>query len=158
MDEMHLIRRLAARLQQRGAHLAIAESSTGGLLGHWLTEMPGSSAYFLGSVVAYADSLKERILGVPPETIARNGAVSAATACAMARGVRRLTGAEIGLALTGIAGPEGGRPGKPIGTVYIAAVVGSTCWVWRHGWHSRDRRANKRRSAAAAIADLLLIL
>ncbi len=149
---------LAERLRRRGWHLAVAESCTGGLLGHWITEVPGSSAYFLGGVIAYANALKCDVLGVPQATLERYGAVSASTAAAMARGVRRLTGAEVGVAITGIAGPGGGTPQKPVGTVYLAVALGGTTWVWHEQWpQGSSRRENKERSALAALEHLLQV-
>ncbi|MEW5761728.1 MAG: competence/damage-inducible protein A [Bacillota bacterium] len=107
-------------LQAKGLTLAVAESCTAGLLGARITSVPGSSAYFAGGVIAYSNALKERLLGVPAETLARHGAVSEETAVAMVRGVRSVTGADVALAVTGIAGPGGGTPEKPVGLVYIA--------------------------------------
>jgi nicotinamide-nucleotide amidase len=98
----------------------VAESCTGGLLGARLTAVPGSSAYFLGGVLAYANAVKTRRLGVPARLLARRGAVSAECAAAMARGARRATGASVGVAVTGIAGPGGGTAEKPVGLVFVA--------------------------------------
>ena len=103
-----------------GATIAVAESCSGGLVGHRLTDVPGSSAYVLGDVVAYNNTVKQAVLGVRAETLERHGAVSCETAEEMARGVRRLLGATLGLATTGIAGPDGGTAEKPVGTVCIA--------------------------------------
>ena len=107
-------------LGERDATLAVAESCTGGLIGHRLTEVPGSSAYFLGDFVAYSNAVKRDVLGVSAETLDRFGAVSEETAREMAAGARRLTGATVAIATTGIAGPEGGTPEKPVGTVCFA--------------------------------------
>ena len=114
-------------LRDSGLTVAVAESCSGGLLSKRLTDIPGASAYFLLGTVTYADSAKIRVLSVPAETLATQGAVSAATATAMAEGVRLLAGSNLALATTGIAGPEGGTPAKPVGTVYIAIAdaVGS---------------------------------
>jgi nicotinamide-nucleotide amidase len=111
---------VGAALESRGLTVACAESCTGGLLGHRLTGRPGSSAYFLESAVVYANEAKVRRLAIPAELIARHGAVSAPVARAMARGIRASSGADFGLAVTGIAGPGGGTPAKPVGLVYIA--------------------------------------
>lgn len=100
--------------------IAVAESCSGGLIGHRLTDVPGSSAYVLGDVVAYTNAVKQAVLGVPAAVLAAHGAVSVETAEAMARGARTLLGATYGLATTGIAGPGGGTPDKPVGTVCIA--------------------------------------
>lgn len=107
-------------LDEQGKTLSCAESCTGGLLGHRLTEVPGSSSYFLESAVVYSDRAKVRRLGVPASLIDRHGAVSAAVARQMAVGVRKACRADYGLSITGIAGPEGGTPRKPVGLVYIA--------------------------------------
>ena len=114
--ESVLIHRLAARQKT----LAVAESCTGGFLAHRLTNVPGSSAVFLGGVVAYSNQVKQDLLGVSAETLRRRGAVSEPVARAMADGVRRLLRADFALAVTGIAGPGGGTPAKPAGTAFIA--------------------------------------
>lgn len=111
---------LGERLKRRGLTLAVAESCTGGLLGGRITSVAGSSAYFLGGVIAYANAVKVRGLGVPSRLLARHGAVSEECASAMALGARRETGASLGIAVTGIAGPEGGTAEKPVGTVFVA--------------------------------------
>jgi len=98
----------------------VAESCTGGLIAHRLTRVPGSSAHLIGGVVAYSNSLKEQILKVNPETIARHGAVSGECAEEMAEGIRALAKADLSLAVTGIAGPGGGSEDKPVGTVWFA--------------------------------------
>jgi len=113
------------QLCQRGLRLAVAESCTGGLVGKLLTEVPGSSDYFLGGVVSYSNQLKETLLGVSQEVIEKHGAVSEETAAEMARGVLGVTGADIGLSVTGIAGPGGGLPDKPVGTVCFGFAFGS---------------------------------
>jgi competence/damage-inducible protein CinA-like protein len=105
----------------RGLTLATAESCTGGMVGARLTDVAGSSDVFLGAVVAYADSAKEQLLGVRADELRRNGAVSAETAAAMAAGARRALGADVAAAVTGIAGPGGGTPDKPVGLVYVHA-------------------------------------
>ena len=140
-------------LTARNLTLALAESCTGGLACHRLTEIPGSSAYLLGGVVAYAYEAKERLLGVRHTTLYDCGAVSAETALEMARGARRALGADIGLSITGIAGPTGGTPDKPVGLVYIALSTRAKERHERHVWES-DRSGNKAQSAEAAL-DLL---
>jgi nicotinamide-nucleotide amidase len=107
-------------LTRAGATIAVAESCSGGLIGHRLTDVPGSSAYLLADVVAYSNAVKRAQLGVDRTTLETHGAVSCEVAEEMARGVRKLVGATIGLATTGIAGPSGGTPEKPVGTVCIA--------------------------------------
>ncbi len=110
-------------LRQRGLTLAFAESYTGGLLGEMITRVPGSSDYFLGSVVSYSNEAKRDLLGVEESLLATEGAVSASTAAAMARGARRAFGADVALGVTGIAGPGGGTPAKPVGTIYIGLAA-----------------------------------
>jgi nicotinamide-nucleotide amidase len=111
---------LGRLLRERRETLALAESCTGGLIGSMITDVPGSSDYFLGGVVSYANSAKEELLGVSPETLSLHGAVSVEAASEMARGARERFGASIGAAVTGIAGPDGGTPEKPVGTVCLA--------------------------------------
>jgi PncC family amidohydrolase len=148
---------VGARLAARGFTLATAESCTGGLLGHRITNVPGSSAYYLGGFVAYANEAKEILLGVRHETLLAHGAVSEETAREMARGARQRLGADVALSVTGIAGPTGGTPEKPVGLVYIAlsAVDAESCQ--RHVWRG-DREANKEQTAGAALRLLLAYL
>jgi PncC family amidohydrolase len=135
--------------------LAVAESCTGGLIGHRLTQVPGSSAAFLGGVIAYHNSVKEKALGVPADVLEREGAVSEATALAMAEGVRRLLGADIALAVTGIAGPMGGTEDRPVGLTYIALSAAPDVLICeRHLWRG-NRQENKDSSATAALALLM---
>ncbi len=126
-------------LRARGLTVALAESCTGGLIGHRLTNVPGSSAYVRGAVVAYANSAKEVLLGVRAETLAAHGAVSEAVAAEMAAGARRTFGADLGIATTGIAGPDGGTADKPVGTVYLglAAAAGTVTRCYQF-WGTRD--------------------
>jgi len=142
-------------LIQRGLTLAVAESCTGGLIGHRLTNVPGSSGCFLGGVVAYHDRAKVDILGVDEELLSREGAVSEAVAVAMARGVRRLLDADLGVGVTGIAGPSGGTPEKPVGTVFIALADRSGEEVARRYRWEGEREENKERSAEAALEMVL---
>ncbi len=137
-------------LVEKKQTLAIAESCTGGLLTHRLTNVPGSSAYVIASVIAYAYEAKVAALGVSWDTLNRFGAVSAETATAMARGARAKFSATLGLAITGIAGPGGGTPEKPVGLVYLALADADDLVVERHLW-SGDRVRNKEQSAQAAL-------
>jgi len=148
----------AATLQERcvaaGLWVATAESCTGGLLAHLLTEIPGASAYFRGGVVAYANEAKVALCGVDPDLIEAHGAVSAQVARAMAVGIRTRLAADLACAVTGIAGPEGGTPAKPVGLTYVAVADPEGTTARRVVW-SGDRHENKRASAELAL-DLLL--
>ena len=145
-------KRVIQLLTQRRKTLAVAEAS-GGLVGHLLTEVPGSSAAFLGGVIAYGNSVKEAI-GVPQDVIAAHGAVSAETAAALAQAVRRWAGSDYGLAVTGVAGPGGATQEKPVGLTFVAFVSDQRDGCERHVF-SGDRSVIKRSSAAASL-DLLL--
>jgi nicotinamide-nucleotide amidase len=130
---------VGALLKDAAATIAVAESCSGGLVGHRLSDVPGSSAYFLADVVAYSNAVKQSVLGVSKDSLERHGAVSGEVAEEMARGVRRLVGATIGLATTGIAGPDGGTPDKPVGTVWIAIDSDSGTRSHRYQlWGTRD--------------------
>ena len=146
---------------QAGQHLAarhltlgLAESCTGGLLASLITDIPGSSEYLLGSVVAYAYSAKEGILGVRHETLLAHGAVSPETAAEMAWGARRLFRSDIAIGVTGIAGPSGGTPDKPVGLVYFHLTAADAEIGESHIWEG-DRIANKERSAEAVLRLLI---
>jgi PncC family amidohydrolase len=140
-------------LTQRGLKLAVAESCTGGLVSHRITDVPGSSAYYQGSITAYSNEIKERVLGVRRDTLEAHGAVSVQTALEMARGVRQVLHADVGLSVTGIAGPDGGTPEKPVGLVFVALAASNGEWVERCAW-TGDRWDNKTHSAEAVL-DLL---
>ncbi|HXG42431.1 MAG TPA: CinA family protein [Dehalococcoidia bacterium] len=141
--------RVLSMLREEGLTLAVAEASTGGLIGHLLTEVPGSSATFVGGVVPYHNRLKERV-GVDRATLERHGAVSEEAAAALARAVRRWAEADLGLAVSGIAGPGGGTAEKPVGLTYIA-LAGPDCCLCRRFLLAGDRSANKRQAALAAL-------
>ena len=138
------------KLVERGATLAVAESCTGGLVGQMLTAVAGSSRYFVGGVIAYANALKRDLLGVRAETLEQHGAVSEPTALEMADGARTRTGATWGIAVTGIAGPDGGSADKPVGTVFIAATSPTVREVRRLFWPS-ERELVRQLSAHAAL-------
>jgi nicotinamide-nucleotide amidase len=126
-------------LTERGATLAVAESCSGGLIGHRLTEVPGSSAYFLADYVVYSDAAKRDVLGVSAATLVQHGAVSEEVAREMAAGARRRSGATVAVATTGLAGPDGGTPEKPVGTVCFALSAADQEVSRRHQlWGSRD--------------------
>ena len=156
-SEIGLEKEIGDLLSQRGWSLAVAESCTGGLLGHRITNVSGSSAYFQGGVISYSNEAKERVLGVPSETLAEHGAVSKETALAMARGARRLMHTDIAVSVTGIAGPTGGTEDKPVGLVCLGlAAQDAELWE-RHIW-TGDRTQNKELSAEAALRLLLSFL
>ena len=140
-----------ARLRAAKKTLAVAESCTGGLLGGRLTSTAGSSDYFKGGVIAYSNELKTRLLGVPRALLARSGAVSAECAAAMAQGARKACRADVGAAITGIAGPGGGTRGKPVGLVYIALAGVSRAPQVEELRLIGPRDAVRARSAAAAL-------
>ena len=148
MEKLEVI--VGRLLAERKLKLATAESCTGGLVGHRMTNVPGSSDYYEGGIVAYSYEAKERLLGVHHDTLYEHGAVSAETALEMARGVRRALGTDIGIAITGIAGPSGGMPGKPVGLVYIALSARNTERIEHFVWDG-DREGNKVHSAEAAL-------
>lgn len=141
---------LGTLLRKRRLTCAAAESCTGGLVGHLITEVPGSSAYFLGSVIAYDNHVKERILGVDRALLERHGAVSEEVARAMLAGVLVLTQAHVGMAVTGIAGPDGGTPDKPVGTVWICVGTRTETRSLRFTFPF-DRAGNKMISAKTAL-------
>ncbi|HZM17426.1 MAG TPA: CinA family nicotinamide mononucleotide deamidase-related protein [Candidatus Krumholzibacteria bacterium] len=145
-----IVRRLCV---EKGHTLAVAESCTGGLLGGWLTAAPGSSAYFIGGFVTYADATKRDWLGVPEEMLAQHGAVSAEVAIALARSARARAGATLGLAITGVAGPGGGTADKPVGLVFLALSAPDGEWSLRLQL-GRRREANRAYSCLLAL-DLL---
>lgn len=173
IELVELAAKVGAQLTAAKLTLAAAESCTGGLLGHLITENAGCSDYFIGSAVVYSYAAKERVLGVDHATLLAEGAVSEAVAQQMAQGARRLFAADIALAVTGIAGPGGGLPNKPVGTVHIhvsaaplsAGVIGAAngyeegsyeegrrfCW-------DADRAGNKLLSAQAALEMALVYL
>ncbi len=145
-----LAAQLIEALRSRGETLATAESCTGGGIGHTLTAVSGSSAAYLGGVISYANSVKEHVLGVPREVLDTVGAVSEQTARAMAEGVCRLLGADLGIAVTGIAGPNADGTGKPVGLVYIAVKHGD-CTVVTENHFSGDREAVRNQTITQAL-------
>jgi len=153
-DLAELSIRLGALCSARGLRVATVESCTGGLVGHLITDVPGSSAYFVGGFVTYSDALKREAVGVPDDVLAAHGAVSAQVAMAMATGGRERMGADLAVSVTGIAGPDGGSESKPVGLTYVAVADAAGVAVKRFAW-SGDRAENKRRSAQAALELLL---
>lgn len=157
VDDETLEGNLGEWLKKNGKTLATAESCTGGLIGHRLTNISGSSDYFLEGAVTYSNEAKQNRLGVDPALIETHGAVSEPVAKAMAEGIRQKSGSDFGLAVTGIAGPTGGSPEKPVGLTFIAVTgaQGTRCEQFR--FH-QDRVRNKERAAQAALNLLRLYL
>jgi PncC family amidohydrolase len=141
-------------LHERGLKLVLAESCTGGLLGSRITDVPGSSEYFLGGVVAYAYEAKVDLLGVSWDTLNTKGAVSRETVLEMARGIRNLMKADIAVSVSGIAGPGGGTPEKPVGTTCIGLAAEDGEWAKTFQF-SGDREGNKAFAVEAALNLLL---
>ncbi|HEX2910633.1 MAG TPA: CinA family protein [Chloroflexia bacterium] len=149
--EKQLEKLLGDKLRERHLTLATAESCTGGLVGNRLTNVPGSSDYYMGGIISYDNRIKHGVLGVPTEILETVGAVSRECALAMAEGTRRVLETDLGISTTGIAGPGGGTPDKPVGLVYVALADGkgfNRCerYVW-----TADRVGNKELSAEAAL-------
>lgn len=151
---LELARRVGAACRDRGLRIGTAESCTGGLVASVITEVPGSSDYFLGGFVTYSNDLKTGLVDVPADVLEAHGAVSAQVARAMADGARRRLAVDMAVAVTGVAGPDGGTAAKPVGLTYVAVADAEGDDVRRHVWDS-DRTGNKRLSAAAAL-DLVL--
>jgi len=149
-----LSRRLGSACRERGRRVGTAESCTGGLVAHLITEIPGSSDYFVGALVTYANEMKTGIADVPVAVLDAHGAVSAQVAMAMADGARGRSRGTIAVAVTGVAGPDGGTAAKPVGLTYVAVADARGGDVRRFTWDS-DRTGNKRLSAAAALELLL---
>ena len=133
-----------------GKTMSAAESCTGGMISHLITSIPGSSAYYLGSVTSYANSVKENVLGVSPDIIRQHGAVSSECAAAMAEGVRKLTGSDFAISTTGIAGPDGGSAEKPVGLVWIGVSSQNSTETYKIQYKG-DRQRNIERFAAYAL-------
>ncbi len=148
--------RLGPLMLQRGLKLAVAESCTGGLIGHRVTNVPGSSEYYLGSIVAYAYEAKERMLNVKHETLLKYGAVSRETVIEMASGIRQTMAVDfplektIGIAVSGVAGPGGGMPNKPVGFVWFGLSTPSGDFAWAFTFPG-NRVENKAYTAERAL-------
>lgn len=151
---MNLEDRLAAALVNHNLTLATAESCTGGGLSHLLTAIPGASSFFIGGVIAYQNEVKIHWLGVPQETLTNHGAVSSQTAAAMAEGCRCRFKADIAVSITGIAGPSGGTPNKPVGLVYIAVATEASTRTAEHQFPGD--REQVRSDAIAMALELIL--
>jgi PncC family amidohydrolase len=142
------------RLLSQNWRMAVAESATGGLIGHLMTQVSGSSQYFWGGVIAYDNAVKMRLLGVREETLIRWGAVSAVVALEMAAGACRALGVEVAVSVTGIAGPTGATATKPVGLYYLGLATPTERYAWRH-FFTGDRAANNEAAAHAALQHLL---
>jgi len=138
-------------LRGKGLTLGCVESATGGLISHLITNVPGSSDYYLGSITSYSNDIKTGVVGVSPGTIERYGAVSSQVAEEMALGGMKVLGVDICVADTGIAGPGGETPGKPVGLFYLGLAHRGVAFSRRHEFHD-DRRQNKQSAAAAALS------
>jgi nicotinamide-nucleotide amidase len=157
-DLARLAARVGAHLRASGRHITVAESCTGGWIGKALTDVPGSSQWFEAGFVSYGNGAKTALLGVPPAQLARHGAVSEPVVKAMALGALERSGADVAVAVSGIAGPDGGTPGKPVGSVWFA-------WAWRRGRSVRlearlrlfkgGRETVRRKAVASALRGAL---
>lgn len=141
-------------LRQKGLTLGVVESATGGLISHLITNIPGSSDYYMGSITAYSNEVKIKVLGVKEDAINKYGAVSAQVAEEMARGGRRILASDICLADTGIAGPGGATPGKSVGLFYIGLSHQAGTFSRKHNFHG-DREQNKLDAAKTALVWLM---
>ena len=154
---LRLAEELGRLLHEHDLTLALAESCTGGLIGSLITDVAGSSSYFLGSAVTYSYGAKEGILGVEHDTLLQYGAVSAETAAEMSQGARSIFGADLAVSVTGIAGPGGGMTGKPVGLVYVHLSAADAEIGERYLWDA-DRIGNKQLSAEAVLRLLIRYL
>lgn len=150
MENKTVEERIGELLRAKGLRLAVAESCTGGLIGHRITNIPGSSTYYMGSITAYAYEAKVRLLGVQWGTLEKYGAVSKETVIEMSSGVRRALASDIGLAVSGIAGPGGGTPEKPVGYTWIGLSADGVDKAWNFIWHG-NRIENKEQTAEKAL-------
>jgi PncC family amidohydrolase len=141
-------------LRQGGLKIAVAESCTGGLVADHLTDIPGSSEYFMGGIVAYANQAKVNLLGVSWQTLEKHGAVSRETVLEMAAGARRVFSVDLALSISGIAGPGGSMPGKPVGTTWIGLEACDFAQAWQYQFNG-NRVENKAASADAVLGKLL---
>lgn len=146
-----LARHIVSRLAASGRTLSVAESCTGGLIGGAVTAIPGSSSAFRGGVIAYANEIKQRVLGVPNDILAAHGAVSAETVRAMADGAAKVTGSDYAVSVSGIAGPEGGTPQKPVGLVFIGLRTPGKTEAFEYRFEG-DRESVRLQAAEAALS------
>jgi nicotinamide-nucleotide amidase len=149
-DTDSLAQSVGELLNKQHLTLGLAESCTGGMVASYVTDIAGSSAYFEGAIVAYSSQVKEHVLGVPASTLERYGAVSAETVMVMARGARKVLNVDVAVAITGIAGPSGGAPDRPVGLTYIG-LASPRGELWRKYIWKGNRRQNREQSARAAL-------
>ena len=154
---MSTLTNISQLLIEKHWRLAVAESATGGLLGHIITQVPGSSIYFWGGVIAYANEIKIRLLQVQESSIINWGAVSSYVALEMAQGVCRAANTEVGISITGIAGPGGATDIKPVGLYYIGLALPHESRSWRHVFDG-SRAENNQMAARTALEHLLTML
>jgi nicotinamide-nucleotide amidase len=157
IDMYPLVFELAEALKLRKLHVAVAESCTGGLIGSLLTDIPGSSIYFSGGIIAYSNSIKEQLLRVPAEVLTKHGAVSSQTVECMVQGIICIFGTECGVAVSGIAGPDGGTTEKPVGTVYVGIAAPKGIFSYRY-YFTGGRTEIRKKTAAASLQRLLEII
>lgn len=155
MSAARVSRAAGKLLKDNMVTVSVCESCTGGMLGSMITEVPGSSQYFLGGVIAYADRIK-KLAGVKAATLRKHGAVSEQTAREMAQGIRRICGSDIGVSITGIAGPTGGSEEKPVGLVYVGLATSRTCLVERQKF--RGTRSTIRKKTCLHALNMLCAL
>lgn len=151
------LKQIHLRLRQRFKTVAVAESCTGGLISGLLTQTPGSSAYFILGIVAYHNQAKQKLLNIPERLLSKKGAVSQAVAQKMACAVRKLAKADLGIGVTGIAGPQGATPGKPVGTVFIA-VESKHKKICQKFIFKGNRRSIRKKAAHKALELLKALL
>lgn len=156
MNNFELSQSVVQTLLEKKLEIAHAESCTGGLLSKYITDQPGASAVFQCSVVSYSGRIKHQVLGVSEDTLRRYGEVSAETAREMADGVRRLANSDIGVGITGIAGPGGGSPEKPVGLVYFAVSFKGECKVFRLELYELKSREEVREETVHSVLQYLL--
>ena len=149
--------KLSQLMTARKWRMAVAESATGGLLGHYITRVPGSSAYFWGGVIAYANDLKIHLLNVQEQSIMKWGAVSSQVALEMAQGICTAAGTHIGVSITGIAGPGGATDVKPVGLYFIGVALPHEARIWRHVF-TGSRVDNNHEAAQTALEHVIRIL
>lgn len=156
-DMDHVLTKVAELLKKKGVKIATAESCTGGMLGNLLTNIPGSSEYFDRGVISYSNRAKIELLGVSPDTLSKHGAVSEETAREMAEGIRKNARVDIGVSITGIAGPTGGTKDKPVGLIYVGLSTKDRTIV-KEFFFDGTRLENKENACKAALEMLLELL